>query len=183
MKVPRSAPTRSRRRKQASDTIGSGPVKVALILPLTQGSGPSAVGASLRNAAELAMSEAGSSDITLLVKDDHSIPEGAQPRPRRRWPRAPKSCSARFSPSTFGRRENGTRVWQAGHRLFHRYVGGGARRVSSVLPGGRLCRSRHRICRSPGQEITRHLAPENEYATVAIGAFQQAAAKRDIRVV
>lgn len=50
-----------------SEQIGSGPAHVALILPLTQSSGPSIVGTSLRNAAELAVSEAGSKDITLLI--------------------------------------------------------------------------------------------------------------------
>jgi branched-chain amino acid transport system substrate-binding protein len=59
------------------DTIGTGPVRVGLILPLTQGSGPSAVGVSLRNAAQLAVDESGSNQITLIVLDDHSTPEGA----------------------------------------------------------------------------------------------------------
>ncbi len=62
---------------QGGDKLGTGPVKVALILPLTQGTNPSTVGISLRNAADLALSEAGNTDITLLVKDDHSTPEGA----------------------------------------------------------------------------------------------------------
>lgn len=63
---------------QGAGQIGTGPVKVALVLPLTQGGGPSAVGTSLRNAAELALSEAGTSDVTLLVKDDQSTPDGAR---------------------------------------------------------------------------------------------------------
>ena len=60
------------------DAIGTGPVKVALIIPLTQGGSPSVVGKSLRNAAELAVADAGSNDITLLVKDDQSSPDGAR---------------------------------------------------------------------------------------------------------
>lgn len=60
------------------DQIGTGPVRVGLIVPLTQGTGPSVVGQSLRNAAALALSEAGSQDITLLVKDDQSTPDGAK---------------------------------------------------------------------------------------------------------
>ncbi|MGH6801145.1 MAG: ABC transporter substrate-binding protein, partial [Methylocella sp.] len=60
------------------EQIGSGPARVALILPMTQATGPSVVGASLRNAAELAWAEAGNNDITLLVKDDRSTPEGAR---------------------------------------------------------------------------------------------------------
>jgi len=62
----------------AGATIGTGPVKVALILPMT-GTGQGAVVAqSMRNAAELALSEFQGSDITLLVKDDRGTPEGAQ---------------------------------------------------------------------------------------------------------
>jgi ABC-type branched-subunit amino acid transport system substrate-binding protein len=62
----------------SGDQIGSGPVRLALIVPLTQGGKPSVVGTSLRNAAELAIADSGSNDVTLLVKDDQSSPEGAR---------------------------------------------------------------------------------------------------------
>lgn len=80
---PLSAPTTSVESQPLAgnatgDTIGSGPVKVALIIPLTQGGNPSVVGKSLRNAAELAVADSGSNDVTLLVKDDQSSPEGAR---------------------------------------------------------------------------------------------------------
>ncbi|MGO4572537.1 penicillin-binding protein activator [Microvirga sp. 2TAF3] len=59
-------------------TIGNGPVRVALILPLT-GQGQSAVAAqSLRNAADLALSELQGPELTILVKDDRGTPEGAR---------------------------------------------------------------------------------------------------------
>jgi len=57
------------------DRIGSGPIKIALIAPLT---GSSAVGLSLRNAAELAVAAFDSADVTVLVKDDQSNPAGAR---------------------------------------------------------------------------------------------------------
>jgi branched-chain amino acid transport system substrate-binding protein len=59
------------------DSFGAGPVKVAAILPLTQNGQPSAVGQSLRNAAQLAVEESGANDITLTVLDDRSTPDGA----------------------------------------------------------------------------------------------------------
>jgi branched-chain amino acid transport system substrate-binding protein len=59
------------------ETVGTGPVRVGAILPLTQNGAPSVIGQSLRNAAELAVDESGSSDITLMMVDDHSTPEGA----------------------------------------------------------------------------------------------------------
>ena len=58
--------------------IGNGPVKVALIIPLTSGGNPSPVGQSLRNAAEMAVTDSGSTEISVLVKDDQSTPAGAR---------------------------------------------------------------------------------------------------------
>jgi len=59
------------------DVLGTGPVRVGLILPLTQNGGPSVVGASLRNAAQLALEESGMGDITLMIVDDHGTVDGA----------------------------------------------------------------------------------------------------------
>ena len=59
------------------ETVGTGPVKVGLILPLTQSGSPSAVGASMRNAAQLAIEESGMNDVTMMIVDDHGTPDGA----------------------------------------------------------------------------------------------------------
>lgn len=62
----------------SGNAIGSGAVKVALLLPLS-GPGPAATAAqSLRNAAELAMAEFQGADLTVLVKDDRGTAEGAR---------------------------------------------------------------------------------------------------------
>ena len=58
--------------------IGSGPVKIALIAPLTGPNGPGLVGLSLRNAAELAVAAFDHADVTVIVKDDQSSPAGAK---------------------------------------------------------------------------------------------------------
>jgi branched-chain amino acid transport system substrate-binding protein len=60
----------------SSQAIGSGPVKIALLLPLSAANG-AAPAQSLRNAAELAISEFGSNQVTVLVKDDRGTPAGA----------------------------------------------------------------------------------------------------------
>ncbi len=61
------------------EKLGTGPVRVGMILPLTQNGGASAIGVSMRNAAQLAIDDSGSSYITLMVEDDHSSPDaGAQ---------------------------------------------------------------------------------------------------------
>ncbi|GLS42140.1 penicillin-binding protein activator [Methylobacterium brachythecii] len=62
--------------KQSAGQIGSGSVKVALIVPLT-GQGAS-VGAALRNAAELAYDDFQKPDLSIVVKDDRGTPDGAR---------------------------------------------------------------------------------------------------------
>jgi len=72
-----STPSAGTSQPISGNTIGSGPVRVALILPLTAANG--AVPAqSLRNAAEMAIAEFNSQDMTIMVKDDRGTPEGAQ---------------------------------------------------------------------------------------------------------
>ncbi|MCJ2124721.1 penicillin-binding protein activator [Methylobacterium sp. J-077] len=56
--------------------IGSGTVKVALVLPLT-GTGV-AVGSAMRNAAQLAYDDGQQPDLTILVEDDRGSPDGAR---------------------------------------------------------------------------------------------------------
>ena len=59
------------------ETLGTGPVRVGMILPLTQNGAPGPIGASLRNAAQLAIEEFSGPFITLMIQDDRSTPEGA----------------------------------------------------------------------------------------------------------
>src|SRR5580692_7171631 len=59
------------------ETLGTGPVRVGMILPLTQGGAASPIGVSMRNAAQLAINDSGSTSITLMIEDDHSSPDGA----------------------------------------------------------------------------------------------------------
>jgi ABC-type branched-subunit amino acid transport system substrate-binding protein len=62
----------------AANAIGTGQVKVALILPLSAQGNAGQVGQSMRNAAELAIAEFNNPDLQLLVKDDAGSPQGAQ---------------------------------------------------------------------------------------------------------
>src|SRR5205085_11154976 len=59
-------------------TIGTGQVKVALVLPLSAAGNAGLAGQSMRNAAELALAEFNNPDIQLLVKDDGGSAPGAQ---------------------------------------------------------------------------------------------------------
>ncbi|SDN16411.1 ABC-type branched-chain amino acid transport system, substrate-binding protein [Methylobacterium phyllostachyos] len=76
--VPRDAPSLAPSTPMAASNqrIGSGSVKVALVLPLT-GQG-AAVGTAMRNAAQLAFDESQQLDLTIVVEDDHGSPDGAR---------------------------------------------------------------------------------------------------------
>lgn len=59
-------------------TVGSGQVKVGLLLPLSASGNAGVAAQSMRNAAELALAEFQNPNIQLLVKDDAGTPQGAQ---------------------------------------------------------------------------------------------------------
>src|ERR1700675_370513 len=59
-------------------TIGTGEVKVGLILPLSAGGNAGIAGQSMRNAAEMAIAEFNAPNVQLLVKDDGGTAEAAR---------------------------------------------------------------------------------------------------------
>ncbi len=56
----------------------SGPVKVALLLPLSASGQTANIGKALKNAAEVALLDSGSSDVQLITKDTRGNPDGAR---------------------------------------------------------------------------------------------------------
>ena len=62
----------------SGDLIGTGNVKVALILPKTAGGQSATIAVQLRNAAELALKDFPGADVQILVKDDAGTTEGGQ---------------------------------------------------------------------------------------------------------
>src|SRR6266540_3717410 len=63
---------------QPSTAIGSGQVKVALILPLSASGNAGVAAQSMKNAAEMALAEFNNPNLQLLVKDDAGTAQGAQ---------------------------------------------------------------------------------------------------------
>jgi branched-chain amino acid transport system substrate-binding protein len=58
--------------------LGTGAVKVAVVLPLSAGGNAGIAGQSMRNAAEMALAEFSGANIQLVVKDDGGTAPGAQ---------------------------------------------------------------------------------------------------------
>ncbi|ACB96844.1 penicillin-binding protein activator [Beijerinckia indica] len=164
--------------------IGSGPVKVALIIPMTQASGPSVVGASLRNAAELALNEAGSNELTLLVRDDRSSPEGA----REATQQALSDGAELFIGPLFAAnvREAGRLARGAGKPMIAFSTDASAAQPGVYLLSFLVESYVERIvdyAASKGKKSIAALIPENDYGRVADAAFQQAAAQHGLRVM
>lgn len=63
---------------QQAVTIGTGQVKVGLILPLSAAGNASIAAQSMKNAAEMALSEFQNPNVQLLIKDDAGSAQGAQ---------------------------------------------------------------------------------------------------------
>jgi ABC-type branched-subunit amino acid transport system substrate-binding protein len=63
---------------QRPAVVGSGQVKVGLILPLSAGGNAGIAAQSMKNASEMALSEFLNPNLQLLVKDDAGSPQGAQ---------------------------------------------------------------------------------------------------------
>src|SRR5881628_1111909 len=58
--------------------VGTGQVKVGLILPLSAAGNAGVAAQSMKNAAEMALAEFQNPNIQLLIKDDGGTPQGAQ---------------------------------------------------------------------------------------------------------
>jgi hypothetical protein len=62
----------------SGDTVGTGSVRVALILPKSAGGQSAQIAAQLRNAAELALKDFPNADVQISVLDDAGTTEGGQ---------------------------------------------------------------------------------------------------------
>ncbi len=167
----------------AGETIGTGAVKVGLIVPLTGPNGPSAVGASLRNAAKLAYADSGTSDVTILVKDDKSTPAGAAA--------ATQSAINEGAEIILGPvfatdvREAGRIARSSGKPIIafstDSSAAGKGVYLLSFLVEGHVDRGLS-FAAQKGKKSVAALVPENDYGTLAMAQFQQSAANAGLRV-
>ena len=166
------------------ETLGTGPVRVGLILPLTQNGAPSPIGASLRNAAQLAIDESGSNDITLMITDDHSSPDGAAQAAQ-----AEIGAGAEIilGPLLAGDAREVGRVAKAANRPVIAFsTDEGVASPGVYLLSFLIETYADKIVDyavSRGKRTFAVLAPQSDYANVAIGEFQQAAQRAGARVV
>ncbi|MBZ6076729.1 penicillin-binding protein activator [Microvirga puerhi] len=165
-------------------TIGNGPVRVALLLPLS-GQGQGAVAAqSLRNAAELALSEIQGPQVTLLVKDDRGTPEGARDAASQALA---EGAELIIGPLFAGSVQGAAQVArQAGRPIvaFSTDTSVAARGVYllSFLVQAEVDRVIS-YAASQGRRSVAALIPQSTYGSVAEAQFREAAARQGMRVV
>jgi branched-chain amino acid transport system substrate-binding protein len=169
----------------AAGGLGTGPVHVAVILPLTQASGaPSLVGTSLQNAAQLAVAESGGDAVTLAIKDDHSTPDGAKAAAQQAIAENDDLIlGPLFSPNVRAVGE----LAQAANKPVIAF----STDTSTAAPGVYLLSFLvenyvDRIvdyAATQGKKSVAALIPNNDYGRVASAEFQQVAAQRGLRVM
>jgi branched-chain amino acid transport system substrate-binding protein len=164
--------------------VGTGQVKVALILPLSAQGNAGATAQSMRNAAEMALAEFNNPDIQLLVKDDGGTPSGAQQAAQQALAEGAEIVLGPLfaqSVSAAGQvaRQRGVPVI-----AFSTDSGVAAPGVHllSFLPESEVNRV-VAYAAAQGKRSFAALVPDNAYGTVVQAAFQQAVAAHAGRVV
>lgn len=165
-----------------ASSIGRGPVKVALILPLTGAGQGAAAAASLRNAAELAIADGGPG-ITLLIGDDRGTAEGARAATAQALGEgAELVVGPLFAPSVSA----ASAVARAQNRpmiAFSTDVGVAQKGIYllSFLPQNEVERILD-YAAAQGRRSIAALVPDTTYGAVVEAQFRESAARRGIRV-
>ena len=165
-------------------TVGTGPVRIGLILPLTQNGQPSSVGVAMGNAAQLAVEESGVNDVTMMIVDDHGTPDGAAQAGQ-----AVVGAGAEviLGPLLAADVREVARVAKTAGRPVIAF----STDESAAQPGVYLLSfliesyadKAAEYAVSKGKKNLAVLAPQSDYANVAVGEFQQAAQRLGARVV
>jgi branched-chain amino acid transport system substrate-binding protein len=182
---PLSSPPGTPPATAGGDQLGTGPIHVAMILPITQGAGtPSVVGASLRNAADLAISETGGSDVTIFIKDDRSTPDGASAAAQAAVSEGDELIlGPLFSPNVraVGQIAQGANKPVVAFSTDTSTAGSGVYLLSFLIENyvDRVVD----YAAAQGKKSFAALIPDNDYGHVAEAEFQQYAARRGLRVM
>ena len=164
-------------------TIGTGKVKVGLILPLTAEGQGAVVGNSLKNAAEMALAEFPNADLTLLVKDDRGTPDGARAAAQEALSEgAELIVGPLFAPSV----QAAGQVARAANKPVIAFssdsnVASRGVYLLSFPPENDVNRVIGYAAQQ-GRKSFAALVPDTAYGKVVEAAFQQAAANRGVRV-
>jgi ABC-type branched-subunit amino acid transport system substrate-binding protein len=169
---------------QPSSAIGTGQVRVGLILPLSAPGNAGLAAQSMRNAAEMALAEFNAPNIQLLVKDDAGTALGAQVAGQQALDEGVEIILGPLFAHSVGPVGQLARARGVPVIAFSTDANVAARGVYllSFLPESDVDRIvGHAI--GQGRRSFAALVPDNAYGTVVQAAFQQTVARRGGRVV
>jgi len=169
---------------QQPDVVGTGRIKVGLILPLSAGGNAGTAAQSMKNAAEMALAEFNNADIQLLAKDDGGTTGGAQAATQQALAEGAEIIlGPLFAQSVAAA---GQIARQSGRPViaFSTDTSVAARGIYllSFLPESDVNRVVG-YAASTGKRSFIGMVPDNAYGTVVEAAFNQAVARRGGRIV
>jgi ABC-type branched-subunit amino acid transport system substrate-binding protein len=169
---------------QQSVSVGSGQVKVALILPLSAGGNAGVAAQSMKNASEMALSEFLNPNLQLLIKDDAGSPQGAQQAAQQALAEGAEIILGPLFASSVPAVAQVARARNISVIAFSTDSSVASRGVYllSFLPESDVNRIVEYAV-STGKRSFAAMLPENAYGNVVEAAFKQAVPKRGGRVV
>jgi branched-chain amino acid transport system substrate-binding protein len=165
-------------------TIGTGEVKVGLILPLSAGGNAGIAGQSMRNAAEMAIAEFNAPNITLLLKDDGGTAEAARLGAQQALDEGAEIILGPLfaqSVSVVGQVARARNIPVIAFSTDANVASAGVY-LLSFLPESDVERI-VQYAASTGKRSYAALIPDNPYGTVVEAAFKQAVARRNGQVI
>jgi ABC-type branched-subunit amino acid transport system substrate-binding protein len=165
-------------------TIGTGQVKVALILPLSAGGNAGLAGQAMRNAADLALAEFNAPNIQLLVKDDAGTPDAARAGAQQALDEGAEIILGPLfaqSVSVVGQIARPRNIPMIAFSTDANVASTGIY-LLSFLPETDVARI-VQYASSNGKRSYAALVPDNPYGTVVEGAFRQDVARHNGQIV
>jgi ABC-type branched-subunit amino acid transport system substrate-binding protein len=170
--------------QQPITAIGTGQVKVGLILPISAAGNAGAVAQSMKNAAEMALAEFNSPNIQLLLKDDGGSAQGAAQSAQEVLQEGAEIILGPLFAHSVGAVGQAARARGVPVIAFSTDANVAARGVYllSFLPETEV----NRIVSysvGTGKRSFAAMMPDNAYGSVVEAAFKQAVARRGARIV
>jgi ABC-type branched-subunit amino acid transport system substrate-binding protein len=168
----------------ASPTIGSGRIKVGLILPLSASGNAGIAAQSMKNAAEMALAEFNSPNVQLLVKDDGGTSGGAQIAAQQVLAEGAEIILGPLFAHSVGLVGGAARARNVPVIAFSTDANVAARGVYllSFLPESDVDRIVDYAVAN-GKRSFAAMMPDNAYGSVVEAAFKQAVARKGARIV
>jgi ABC-type branched-subunit amino acid transport system substrate-binding protein len=164
--------------------VGTGPVKVGLILPLSASGNAGVAAQSMKNAAEMALAEFQNPNIQLLIKDDGGSPQGASQGTQQALAEGAEIILGPLFAASVPATAQLTRARGTSVIAFSTdsSVAGRGVYLLSFLPESDINRIVD-YSAGTGKRSFAALVPDNAYGNVVEAAFKQAVARKGGRVI